>query len=133
MLLERVSPHRQLDSSPGELPCAHWSSSDGDTDVKDKPGGGRRAEPLQPGTIIVAGLLVIGVYMAGLIILMTRTTYDTWGGALVAPVLFLATLPSLAKQAAREHDRMLFWLLVAALIAKLLASFLRLSVLVDIY
>ena len=67
----------------------------------------------------VFGLIVIGLYVMALLILMGTSTYDTWGGVLIAPVLFLATLPALRRQAVREGDPRLFTLLCWGLVAKL--------------
>ena len=60
----------------------------------------------------VLGLIVIGLYVMALLILMGTSTYDTWGGLLIAPVLIVATLPALRRQAAREGDPRLFTLAV---------------------
>jgi hypothetical protein len=41
---------------------------------------------------------------------------------IVTPILFIVSLPILAREASRSQDRTLFWLLVAALALKLLAA-----------
>jgi hypothetical protein len=64
-----------------------------------------------------AGL--VALYVVGLLLFMETSSYDTWGGMFVAPVLILVSLPMLARQATREGDRSLFWVLVAALLVKL--------------
>ena len=63
--------------------------------------------------------VVVAIFVVVVLLLMETSTYDTWGGVLVAPILILVSLPILARQAAREGDRALFWLLVAALLFKL--------------
>lgn len=63
--------------------------------------------------------VLMALYVVGLLLFMENSSYETWGGLLVAPVLILVSIPILSRQAAREGDRSLFWLLVAALIVKL--------------
>lgn len=48
--------------------------------------------------------------------------YDAWTSLLLAPVLFLVTLPALARQARREEDSSLFRFLVLALFLKLIVG-----------
>ncbi len=60
-----------------------------------------------------------------LFFLMDHSTWDTWGAMLIGPVLFVAALPALARQARREGDRRVFWFLVAALAVKMLFSLFR--------
>lgn len=93
----------------------------------------RRATPLGSGAIVGIGLAVIGFYVVGVFLLMGRTTYDTWGAMLIAPLLFLVTLPALAKQAAREGDRRLFWLLAVALLLKMCGALARTYVAFGLY
>lgn len=57
----------------------------------------------------------------------------TWSGLVVGGVLVTVTLPALARQAARDGDKRLYWILVAALVLKLLAAFARLYVADDVY
>jgi hypothetical protein len=71
--------------------------------------------------------------MAGLLILMAVTDYDTWGAMFVAPVLIVVSLPILARQARREGDRWLFVLLVVALVVKLGGAVARHYVAFDVY
>jgi hypothetical protein len=51
----------------------------------------------------------------------------------IAPLLYVLTLPALAKQAERENDRRLFWLLTLALTVKLGATLVRYYVAFDVY
>lgn len=62
---------------------------------------------------------LLAVFIISLLLLMETSSYDTWGGLFVGPLVILASLPILARQAKREADRSLFWLLVAALLVKL--------------
>jgi hypothetical protein len=73
------------------------------------------------------------ILVISLLVFMENSTYDTWGGLLVAPVLVLVTLPLLARQAARERDRSLFWLLFAALLVKLIGALIFHFVAYDLY
>lgn len=78
----------------------------------------RRDPPLVAMTLL--GLALCGLVVFVVVSFVDRTTYDTWGGLLVAPVLFLLTLPMLRRQSARERNRTLFRLLILALAAKFL-------------
>ncbi|HEV8420265.1 MAG TPA: hypothetical protein VGR13_02775 [Actinomycetota bacterium] len=60
-------------------------------------------------------------------------SYDVWAALIVGPLLLLLSLPILARQAAREQDRLLFWLLVAALVLKLAGGLARHVAVFDIY
>lgn len=83
-------------------------------------------------SLSIAAVLTV-ILVVGLLILMETSTYDTWGGLLIAPVLVLVTLPFLARQAAREGDRSLFWLLFAALLVKLVGALTFHFVAYDLY
>jgi hypothetical protein len=87
------------------------------------------AERLREGspnrTFVVVGLVFVAAYLSLLFFLMDRSTWDSWGAMFVGPVLFVATLPALARQARREGNPRLFWFLVAALSVKMLFSLLR--------
>jgi hypothetical protein len=77
---------------------------------------------------------VIGLYVTAILTLMSTSTYDTWGGLLIAPLLVLATIPALRRQAAREADPRLFSLLCWGLVVKLaggVAKFAFASVIYD--
>lgn len=78
------------------------------------------------GTIVLwLGLAFVAVYTALLFYLMRDSSYDAWGAMFVGPVLFAATLPALARQARREEDSRVLWILVAALAVKMLVSLFR--------
>jgi hypothetical protein len=64
---------------------------------------------------------------------MQRSTYDTWAGLFIGPLLFVISLPILARQAAREGDRTVLWLLVIALLVKLGGAMLRHYVTFQVY
>lgn len=95
----------------------------------------RHRETLEPrsGLLVGVGLGFVTVFVAGLLILMAVTDYDTWGAMFVAPVLIVVSLPVLARQARREGDRWLFVLLVVALMVKLGGAIARHYVAFDVY
>ncbi len=78
-----------------------------------------------PGTPVVIGLLIIGAYVFGLLILMQRTSFDIWWAAVLAPAFFVVSLPFLRRQAIREGDPSVFRFLMLALAVKLAGAFLR--------
>jgi hypothetical protein len=92
-----------------------------------------RAPVVSREAVIAVGLGVIGLYVLAFIFLMNRTSYDTWGAMAIGPILFALTLPALARQAARENDRRLFWLLCLALLVKIAATLIRYYVIFEIY
>jgi hypothetical protein len=73
----------------------------------------------------VVGLVVIAVYVSVLMIAMERTSFDVWGGVVLAPLLLVVTLPTLRRQALREGDASVFRFLLLALVVKLAGAFLR--------
>jgi hypothetical protein len=83
--------------------------------------------------ILGMGIVATIVIVAAFSILPQTSTYDTWGGLVVGPILFAVSIPILARQAERERDRRLFWLLVLALTAKLLGALARVYVTEEIY
>ena len=64
---------------------------------------------------------------------MSRSSYDIWGGLVIAPVLVAVSLPVLAREANREGDRGLFWFLLAALLIHLGLGWFGRVVAYDIY
>jgi hypothetical protein len=108
------------------------------SDLKQAPGrspvsGRASASPLAYRSVIWIGLVLTALYVAGAMLLIGRTGYDTWGAVLIGPILVIATLPSLARQAEREADPRVFAILVLALILKLGMSLVRYHVAFDIY
>jgi hypothetical protein len=78
-------------------------------------------------------LVLVGAASAGFLVLMDRTSYDTWGAVIIAPILLLVSIPALRHQAAREGDPRLFAVLMCALVLKLGASLVRYFVAVGVY
>ncbi|HEV8565150.1 MAG TPA: hypothetical protein VGR41_09550, partial [Actinomycetota bacterium] len=86
------------------------------------------------GAIMTAGIAVAVLWIATLIVAMDRVTYDIWGAIVIGPVLFAVTLPLLSRQARREGDSRLFWLLFLALTAKLFfGTLIRYYITIDVY
>ena len=88
---------------------------------------------VNPKAALGVTVVLIAIYIAGLLLFMETSTYDTWGGLILGPILVLVSLPILARQAARERDRRLFWLLVSALLVKLAGAFVFHFVAYDLY
>lgn len=86
-----------------------------------------------PDAVLGATLLVVGLYVVGLLFAMTTSTFDAWASMVVAPVLAIVTIPALRRQAVREGEPRLFWLLLVALFVKLVGALVRHYVAFDIY
>lgn len=92
-----------------------------------------RPEPLPQGAIVFAGLLALAIFVATLLVLVTRSSYDIWGGLLIGPVLVAVSLPIMAREARREGDRRLFWFLLTALLIHLGLAWFGRIVAYDLY
>ncbi|MGH9203972.1 MAG: hypothetical protein ACRD2A_22320, partial [Vicinamibacterales bacterium] len=68
---------------------------------------------------MAAGLALIVLFVVSV---TSASSYSIWGGLIVGIVLFAVSIPILAREAAREGDRRLFWLLVLALLLKFAAA-----------
>jgi hypothetical protein len=88
---------------------------------------------LARGLLAATGVLITAVYVGMLLTLMRRAPFDTWGALIIGPVIVLATIPTIARQAKREQSDGLFWLLLAALVLKMLGALLRVYVVSDVY
>jgi hypothetical protein len=84
-----------------------------------------RTTPPSPVVVVSIGFVAIGAFVVLLIALMQTTSYDFWGAPLVFPFLIVATIPALRRQARREVDPRIFWILVAGLTLKLLGGLAR--------
>ena len=91
-------------------------------------GEGKRG-PVVAAVGIVAAAALVAVFS----ILPQSTPYDIWGALFLGPILIVITLPMLSRQARREGDRRLFWLLVAALALKLIGAIARFYVGEEVY
>lgn len=109
--------------------------------MSETTGGTRGQSGLEMGSVqrvssnatLAFGVALVVIFIISLLILMESGTYDTWGALLIGPVLVLVSLPILARQAERERDRSLFWLLVAALLVKLAGAIVFHFVAYDLY
>jgi hypothetical protein len=72
-----------------------------------------------------SNFLGTGLFVAAFVVLAATKSFDAWGAFLLAPVLVLIAVPILARQASREGDPAVLWLLLAALGAKLIGAFIR--------
>jgi hypothetical protein len=89
---------------------------------------------ISTGAIMATGIAVAVLWIATLVVVMDRTSYDTWGAVLIGPILFAITLPMLSRQARRENDSRLFWLLFLALAVKLfIGTAIRYYITIDVY
>jgi hypothetical protein len=70
-------------------------------------------------------LALIGAFVVVFVILMETTTYDIWGGLVIAPILIAATVPMLRHQARREADPRAFSLLFAGILVHFLGAVAR--------
>jgi hypothetical protein len=83
--------------------------------------------------VLVAGLAGVGIYTTALMLLMQHASYDAWSTAIIGPLLIAVSLPILARQARRERDTGLLWILGSALALKLTAALVRYYVAFDVY
>jgi hypothetical protein len=86
---------------------------------------------LAPRTILILGLVLLGVYVMG--IMLSAGNYGTLVALIVGPALFLLSLPALSRQATREGNGRVFWFLVIALILKLLGAMAQIYVAFSTY
>jgi hypothetical protein len=87
-----------------------------------------RVNILAGGTLAGAALTVLG-----LLLLWAFQVEGIWVALFLGPVLIAATAPTLVRQAGRERDRGLLWLLLTALVLKLLGALVRYYVAFEIY
>ena len=87
----------------------------------------QRMAPVQARVSMIAGSSLLGaaVTVLGLLLLWSLQVDSIWVVLFLSPILLAATAPALTRQAARERDRRLFQLLLAALALKLLGSLVR--------
>lgn len=83
--------------------------------------------------LVVGGIAAAAVVTGGVVFGLASGSPDLSGAMLVTPILVLVTLPLLWRQAEREGDRRLFWLLFVALMAKLAGAVANYLVAFDLY
>jgi hypothetical protein len=86
-----------------------------------------------PNGLTGLGLAFIGLWVVAVLTIMDTTGYETYAPLFIAPILVAVSLPVLSRQAKREGSEALFWILVAALVLKLLSAFIRDFVAFEIY
>jgi hypothetical protein len=72
---------------------------------------------LSPRVIFIVGTVLFIAYAEG--ITFAGRNYDALVAMILGPILVALSLPALSRQATRENDRALFWLLLLALLVKL--------------
>jgi hypothetical protein len=82
---------------------------------------------------IGTGLLLVGAFVAAMLLLMQQGSYERWAALLLTPILVLVTVPALVRQARREQNPSLAWILTAALLLKLCGAIVRSFVEVEVY
>jgi len=97
------------------------------------PVGGRTkvGRALSPRTILIGGMLFVVVELVA--IMLSMGSYDSLVAVILGPSLFLISLPILSRQATRERDGRVFWLLVMGLIVKLLGAIAQIYVVLTAY
>lgn len=93
--------------------------------------GGHRRESRS--AVIGIGFALIVAAVIGSMWLMRSTLYDTWGVLVTGPILVLVSLPILAREARRESNPVLFWVLLAALLIKLFGGVARFYIEAEVY
>jgi len=82
---------------------------------------------------LIAGAVVVIVWVFALVVMMNRSSYDYWGALLIAPLLFVVSIPMISRQARRENDRSVFWLLFLGLVAKFAFTLVRYYISFELY
>lgn len=85
------------------------------------------------GVVAAVGLVLTTAYLSTFAWALTYRAFDVWGGMMVAPVLVLATLPLIGRDAATRTDPRLRNILVLALMVKLAAAIVRYGVAFEVY
>jgi hypothetical protein len=95
----------------------------------------QRLAPFVVRTHLLAGGSMVGgaLTVLALLALWAWRIEGIWVALFLGPVLIVATAPTLVRQADREHSRRLMWLLLAALVVKLLGSLVRYYVSFEVY
>jgi hypothetical protein len=89
--------------------------------------------PASPGVAAVGGVVVTGAVVAAVLLALGSSSWDTGGAVVIGPTLLAVSAPVLARQARREGDPRLFWLLLLALSLKLAGAMVRHFVAFQVY
>lgn len=82
---------------------------------------------------VLAGLGGLAVYAGGFAWAMSNTGYEVWGALIVVPLVFAANVPLLVRAGRSEPERWFITLLVVAFAAKMVGSFVRYWMVVELY
>lgn len=83
--------------------------------------------------LVAAGVAGIALVVAVVVWSATHFSYDTWGGFVIAPLLFAVSLPLAGRVARVEHDPRIVRLVMWGLVCKLAASFPRYVMAFELY
>jgi hypothetical protein len=89
--------------------------------------------PRDQAFMVGLGAFLVAIAAVPALLLFGQTTYDVWGGLLVAPLLVAISVPALRRQAEREADDRLFPVFAAALALKLVGAVARYFVAFSVY
>lgn len=92
-----------------------------------------RASMFRPYGVTLPAIAAIGLFMGLLSWCMDNSSYDTWGGVIVAIVVTAASVPIVVRLARREEDSRVARLLPWALVLKLVSSIVRYAVAFGVY
>ncbi|HXF56078.1 MAG TPA: hypothetical protein VNO34_00540 [Actinomycetota bacterium] len=79
------------------------------------------------------GVVLVGCAAAAILAAVVFTPWDAGGAAIIGPAALAVSIPILRRQARREGDPGLFWLLLAALILKFVGAVIRHFVAFQVY
>jgi hypothetical protein len=91
-----------------------------------------RTVPARGSLLLVAGLVGTIVVVGGILALLSSGTAET-SAVVIGLLLVVISAPILARRARLEGDRVLFWILLFALILKLAGAMVRYYVAFDVY
>jgi hypothetical protein len=79
------------------------------------------------------GFVLVSLYLVGLALAMTRTSFDVWGAMVVGPALGVVSIPLLARARRTETDPWVGRLFIAAFVVKMLGTLVRYAVTFEVY
>lgn len=92
-----------------------------------------RAVPTTGGPRAAAGVLLASCAVAAILAAVVFAPWDTGGAAIIGPAALAVSIPILRRQARREEDPKLFWLLLLALTLKFAGAVIRHFVAFQVY
>jgi hypothetical protein len=91
------------------------------------------ARPRHGGAIIAGGIVLAAALVGAVVFALATGSPDASAAMVITPILIAVSLPIFARRARLDADRTLFWILILALVLKLVGAFLRYYVAFDIY